>query len=124
MLTNQASQVACEHPHEAKMYSLLTSWRRGFKQGDIPEEEYEWSQSLFSEKIGTRRIETKRFVRFERLTVKPVKNGYKYLRRTSWFLNFPFCRNDEQLWIANIVGLFIASCLLLNIVNCVLVVMF
>jgi len=102
------------------MHSLLTVWRRGFKQGDIPEEEYEWSKNLFGEKMGIRRIETKYFVRFDRLMAKQVKNGYRYLRRTSWFLNFPFCRNDEQLWIANIVGVFIAFCLLLNIITGIL----
>ena len=102
------------------MYSLLTVWRRGFKQGFVPEGEYEWSKSLSCKRMGTRRIETKRFVRFERLIVEPAKNGYRYSRRTSWFLNFPFCSNDEQLWIANIAGVFIASCLLLNIVNGIL----
>ncbi len=88
------------------MRSLAQSFSSGYKRGQAPIDEYEWKDRIFG-KIGIKRVETKRFVRFENLSIRQKENGYWYSRRSHWFINFPFCKNDKQLWIANAISWFL-----------------
>lgn len=97
------------------MRSVFRTWRQGFTR-EINQEEYQWSDGLFGSKNGVRRVETKNFVRFERLSFQRVKDGYSYYRTTDWFINFSFCRNDTQIWIANAVIPFVTLSIIGNIV--------
>ena len=51
------------------MYSLAQSLKTGQKKGQAPINEYEWKDGIFG-KVGIKRVETKRFIRFEHLFVK------------------------------------------------------
>ena len=82
------------------MRSLAQSFSSGYKMGQAPIDKYEWKDRIFG-KIGIKRVETKRFVRFENLSIRQKENGYWYSRRLHWFVNFPVCKNDKQLWMAN-----------------------
>ena len=57
------------------MFSLFQTYSSGYKYGEVPYDEYEWVDLLFG-KVGIRRVETKRFIRFENFKVNPMKNGY------------------------------------------------
>ena len=88
------------------MFSLLQTYTTGYEYGEAPYDEYEWVDRLFG-KVGIRRVETKRFIRFETFKVNPRKNGYSFSRRSYWFIRFPYCKTDKQIAIANIVALII-----------------
>lgn len=84
------------------MYSIFRTWRSGRKNGQAPIDEYQWKDQLFG-RVGTKRVETKRFIRFEHLSFEQKTDYYRYSRTSYWFLKFPFCKNDKQVLIANIV---------------------
>ena len=84
------------------MYSIFRTFRSGRKSGQAPIDEYQWKDQLFG-RVGTKRVETKRFIRFEHLSFEQKTDYYRYSRTSYWFLKFPFCKNDKQLLIANIV---------------------
>ena len=88
------------------MFSLAQTRSQGYRAGEVPLDEYEWDDRLFG-KIGIKRVETKRFIRFEHLKVKQKENGYWYSRTSYWFIRFPYCKNDTQILVANIVALII-----------------
>ena len=85
----------------------MRTWSSGYEHGKVPYEDYEWKDKIFG-KVGIKRIETKRFIRFENLAVRPTKEGYSYNKSSHWFINFPFCRSDKQILFANIVALYIS----------------
>ena len=99
------------------MFSLLQTSRNAYKKGDVPADEYEWgakpSWMLFDisgrAQYGVKRVETKRFVRFEHIRVvrNEKKNGYWFNRKSFWFIKVPFCKSDKELLIANIAIWFI-----------------
>ena len=83
------------------MYSIAQTYRSGYKKGQAPIEEYKWREGIFG-RVGIKRVETKRFIRFEHLSVRQKENRYWYSRRSHWFIKFPYCKNDKQILIANI----------------------
>ena len=97
------------------MRSVFRTTRQGFTS-EIALDQYQWFDGLFGSKTGVRRVETKNFVRFERLSCRKVKDGYIYSSTSDWFINFPFCRNDKQIWIANAVILFLTMSVIGNII--------
>ena len=100
------------------MFSLLQTYRNGYKKEDVPADEYEWGTKppmmMFDlskrAQYGVKRVETKRFVRFEYIRVlkNERKHGYWFHRKSYWFIKVPFCKNDKELLIANIAVWFIA----------------
>ena len=100
------------------MFSLLQTSRNGYKKEDVPAYEYEWrtkpSWMLLDisgrAQYGVKRVETKRFVRFEHIRVvrNEKKRGYWFNRKSYWFIKVPFCKNDKELLMANIAIWFIA----------------
>lgn len=107
------------------MYSLMQTSHRGYKEGEVPFDEYDWGdQPLWillegggRGASGFKRIDTKRFIRFEHLRVIKKKNAYWHSRTSHWFIRFPYCKNDKQVLIANIVVCIIAFPLLLKILS-------
>ena len=55
------------------MYSLAQSLKTGQKKGQAPINEYEWKDGIFG-KVGIKRVETKRFIRFEHLSIRQREN--------------------------------------------------
>ena len=100
------------------MLSLLQTSRNGYKKEDVPADEYEWGANPLWGKFdlsrraqyGVKRVETKRFVRFEHIRVvrNEKKRGYWFNRKSYWFIKVPFCKNDKELLMANIAIWFIA----------------
>ena len=88
------------------MYSLAQSFKTGLKKGQAPINEYEWKDRIFG-KVGIKRVETKRFIRFEHLSIRQKENWYWYSSRSHWFIKVPFCKNDKQILTENIIFLFI-----------------
>ena len=88
------------------MYSIVRTYRSGRKSGQAPIDEYEWKDQLFG-RVGTKRVETKRFIRFEHLSFEQKTDYYRYSRTSYWFIKFPFCKNDKQILIANILFILI-----------------
>ena len=88
------------------MYSLAQSFKTGQEKGQAPINEYEWMDGIFG-KVGIKRVETKRFIRFEHLSIRQNENGYFYSLSSHWFMNLPFCENDKQLLLVNIIFLLI-----------------
>ena len=84
------------------MYSIAQTYRSGRQSGQAPIEEYQWKDGIFG-RVGIKRVETKRFIRFEHLSVRQKDDWYWYSRRSHWFVKFPYCKNDKQVLIANIV---------------------
>ena len=72
----------------------------------MPIDEYQWKDQFFG-KVGTKRVETKRFIRFEHLSFEQKTDYYQYSRTSYWFIKFPFCKNDKQVLIANILFILI-----------------
>ena len=115
------------------MFSLLQTTRNGYKKEDVPGDEYEWgAKPLWGAKprwgkfdlsrraqYGVKRVETKRFVRFEyiRIVRNERKHGYWFNRKSYWFIKVPFCKNDKELLIANIAVWFIAFPLFMRLIN-------
>ena len=113
------------------MFSLLQTYRNGYKKEDVPADEYEWgAKPLWGAKpkwktfelssraqYGVKRVETKRFVRFEyiRIVRNEKKHGYWFNRKSYWFIKVPFYKNDKELLIANIAIWIIVVPLFLNI---------
>ena len=113
------------------MFSLLQTTRNGYKKEDVPADEYEWgAKPLWGAKpkwktfelssraqYGVKRVETKRFVRFEyiRIVRNERKHGYWFNRKSYWFIKVPFYKNDKELLIANIAIWIIVVPLFLNI---------
>ena len=107
------------------MFSLLQTSRNGYKKEDVPAYEYEWrtkpSWMLLDisgrAQYGVKRVETKRFVRFEyiRIVRNERKHGYWFNRKSYWFIKVPFYKNDKELLIANIAIWIIVVPLFLNI---------
>ena len=77
------------------MFSLFQTYSSGYKYGEVPYDEYKCLDHLFG-KVGIRRVETKRFIRFENCKVNPRINGYWFLRQSYWFISFPYCKIDKQ----------------------------
>ena len=118
------------------MFSLLQTTRNGYKKEDVPGDEYEWgAKPLWGAKpkwgklglsrraqYGVKRVETKRFVRFEyiRIVRNEKKHGYWFNRKSYWFIKVPFYKNDKELLIANIAIWIIAVPLFLNIIQSLL----
>lgn len=88
------------------MFSILQTFILGYVFGEVPYDDNELVDRLFG-KVGIRRVETKRFIRFEDLKVKSSTNGYWFSRQSFWFIRFSFCKTDQQLAFANIVALII-----------------
>ena len=84
------------------MYSIAQTYRSGRKSGQAPIDEYQWKDGILG-RVGIKRVETKRFIRFEHLRVNQKDDCYWYSRRSHWFIKFPYCKNDMQILIANIV---------------------
>ena len=84
------------------MYSIVQTYRSGRKSGQAPIDEYQWKDGFFG-RAGIKRVETKRFIRFEHLSFDQKTDYYWYSRTSHWFIKFPFCKNDKQLLIANIL---------------------
>ena len=115
------------------MFSLLQTYRNGYKKEDVPADEYEWgAKPLWGAKpkwmpfdisgraqYGVKRVETKRFVRFEyiRLVRNEKKHGYWFNRKSYWFIKAPFCKNDKELLIANIAIWIIAFPLFIRLIK-------
>ena len=115
------------------MFSLLQTTRNGYKKEDVPADEYEWgAKPLWGAKpkwktielssraqYGVKRVETKRFVRFEyiRIVRNEKKHGYWFNRKSYWFIKVPFCNNDKELLIANIAIWFIGFPLFLRLIK-------
>ena len=113
------------------MFSLLQTTRNGYKKENVPGDEYEWgAKPLWGAKpkwktfelssraqYGVKRVETKRFVRFEyiRIVRNERKHGYWFNRKSYWFIKVPFYKHDKELLIANIVIWIIVVPLFLNI---------
>ena len=113
------------------MFSLLQTTRNGYKKENVPGDEYEWgAKPLWGAKpkwktfelssraqYGVKRVETKRFVRFEyiRIVRNERKHGYWFNRKSYWFIKVPFYKNDKELLIANIAIWIIVVPLFLNI---------
>ena len=113
------------------MFSLLQTTRNGYKKEDVPGDEYEWgAKPLWGAKpkwktfelssraqYGVKRVETKRFVRFEyiRIVRNERKHGYWFNRKSYWFIKVPFYKNDKELLISNIAIWIIVVPLFLNI---------
>ena len=118
------------------MFSLLQTTRNGYKKEDVPGDEYEWgAKPLWGAKpkweelgfsrraqYGVKRVETKRFVRFEyiRIVRNEKKHGYWFNRKSYWFIKVPFYKNDKELLIANIAIWIIVVPLFLNIIQSLL----
>ena len=115
------------------MFSILQTTRNGYKKEDVPADEYEWgakplwgANPLWGKfdlsrraQYGVKRVETKRFVRFEyiRIVRHEKKHGYWFNRKSYWFIKVPFCKNDKELLIANIAIWFIAFPLFLRLIK-------
>ena len=84
------------------MYSIAQTWRSGTKSGQAPVDEYQWKDGILG-RVGTKRVETKMFIRFEQLRIRQKEDHYWYSRRSHWFVKFPYCKNDKQILLANIV---------------------
>ena len=84
------------------MYSIVQTYRSGRKSGQAPIDEYHWKDGFFG-RVGIKRVETKRFIRFEHLSFDQKTDYYWYSRTSHWFIKFPFCKNDKQVLIANIL---------------------
>ena len=118
------------------MFSLLQTTRNGYKKEDVPGDEYEWgAKPLWGAKpkwgklglsrraqYGVKRVETKRFVRFEyiRIVRNEKKHGYWFNRKSYWFIKVPLYKNDKELLIANIAIWIIVVPLFLNIIQSLL----
>ena len=126
------------------MFSLLQTTRNGYKKEDVPGDEYEWgAKPLWGAKpkwgklglsrraqYGVKRVETKRFVRFEYIRVlkNERKHGYWFHRKSYWFITVPFVKHDKELLIDNIAVWFsalpsfmrILGSLMSNIINYIL----
>ena len=94
------------------MFSVVSTGSSGYKKGEVPIDQYEWGpqpfwmalqSSFFKGDVGTKRVETKRFIRLEYLRVAKKENGYKYHISSRWFIKFPFCKNDKEIFRANAV---------------------
>ncbi len=96
------------------MYSIVQTFRSGRKRGQAPIEEYQWKNAVLG-RVGIKRVETKRFIRFEHLGVKQNSDHYWYWRRSHWFIRFPFCKNDKLILIANILFTLIFLLVLSNL---------
>ena len=55
------------------MFSILQTFSSGYEFGEVSYDDYECVDHLFG-KVGIRRVETKRFIRFEDLKVKSSTN--------------------------------------------------
>ena len=84
------------------MYSIAQTYRSGIKSGQAPIDEYQWKDGILG-RVGIKRVETKRFIRFEHLRISQEADCFWYSRRSHWFLKFPYCKNDKQILLANIV---------------------
>lgn len=93
------------------MRSLFRTWRHGRSQ-TIAFEDYQWTDGLLGSKTGIKRVETNHLVRFERLSFQETDHGFRYYRTSDWFINFPFCHNDTQIWVANAAITFLTLLLL------------
>ena len=118
------------------MFSILQTTRNGYKKEDVPADEYEWgakplwgANPLWGKfdlsrraQYGVKRVETKRFVRFEyiRIVRNEKKHGYWFNRKSYWFIKVPFYKNDKELLIANIAIWIIVVPLFLNIIQSLL----
>ena len=118
------------------MFSLLQTTRNGYKKEDVPGDEYEWgAKPLWGAKpkwgklglsrraqYGVKRVETKRFVRFEyiRIVRNEKKHGYWFNRKSYWFIKVPLYKNDKELLIANIAIWIIVVPLFLNVIQSLL----
>ena len=108
------------------MFSVFSTGSSGYKKGDVPFDQYEWGPQPFwmalelsfgKGDVGTKRVETKRFIRLEYLRVAKKENGYKYQRSSHWFIKFPFCKNDKEIFRANAVVLVFEFALSIAIAN-------
>ena len=88
------------------MYSIAQTYRSGRKSGQAPIDEYQWKDGILG-RVGIKRVETKRFIRFEHLRISQKADHYWFSRRSHWFIKFPYCKNDKQIFIANIAFLLI-----------------
>ena len=86
----------------SRMYSIAQTWRSVTKSGQAPIDEYQWKDGILG-RVGTKRVETKIFIRFENLRISQKEDHYWYSRRSHWFVKFPYCKNDKQILLANIV---------------------
>ena len=84
------------------MYSIIQTYRSGRKSVQAPIDEYQWKHGFFG-RDGIKRVETTWFIRFEHLSFGQKTDYYRYSRRSHWFINFPFCKNDKQVLITNIL---------------------
>ena len=84
------------------MYSIAQTYRSGIKSGQAPIDEYQWKDGILG-RVGIKRVETKRFIRFEHLRIRQKADCYWYSRRSHWFVKFPYCKNDKQILLVNIV---------------------
>ena len=107
------------------VFSLAATGSSGYKEGSVPYNQYKWTDNplwvLLSgggKKVGIKRVETKRFIRFEHFRViKWKENGYWYSRTSYWFIRFPYCKNDKEILIANIIVWIIVFPFLLKILS-------
>ena len=97
------------------MYSIAQTYRSGRKSGQAPIDEYQWKDGILG-RVGIKRVETKRFIRFEHLRVNQKDDCYWYSRRSHWFIKFPYCKNDMQILIANIVFFLIFLQILVKVI--------
>ena len=105
------------------MFSLIQTYRRGHNLGKIPYDEYKWGDKPLwmildggvRGEAGVKRVDTKRFIRFEHIRVIDKKKGYWYSRTSHWFIRFPYCRNDKEIFSANVAFWFIVFPLVLNL---------
>ena len=105
------------------MNSIAQTYRSGIKSGQAPIDEYQWKDGILG-RVGIKRVETKRFIRFEHLRIRQKADCYWYSRRSHWFVKFPYCKNDKQILIANIVFLLISLQLLGRVFAALMIAIF
>ena len=80
---------------DSLVYSIARSHSSGYSD-KLPLDEYQGKETAPGRTVGIKRVETKLFVRFERLIIAPgTGDSYRYQRSSDWFVNVPFCRTDK-----------------------------
>ena len=96
---------------DSLMYSIARSHSSDYSD-KLPLDEYQGKETAPGRTVGIKRVETKLFVRFERLIIAPgTGDSYLYQRSSDWFVNVPFCRTDKQIFLAN--ALFVVMMMLI-----------
>ena len=77
------------------MYSIFRTFRSGRKSEQSPIDEYQWKDQLFG-RVGIKRVETKRFIRFEHLRFEKKQITTVIRKRLTGSLNFHFANTTSK----------------------------